>query len=373
MLQTCTHRFLIAIIGSVFLANFAYADGWQFTGALQTPRSNFEAIVLSNGKVLAISGADADDHATPTCELFDPTTMSWSYTGSLVKARSRFQAILLTTGEVLVVGGRQTSGLATASCELYDPNTGTWRLTGRMYEFRDNHRACLLADGKVLVTGGTSFVPQFVMKSAEIYDRATETWTQTKDMGSARFNHSQTLLADGKVLVVGGSGNGGDRNSVPLSELYDPMTNQWSKVSPIKEPTQLHEAVTLGDGSVLVCGGWTLPANAPHASASTYLYTQSYALERVSDMLEGRSAFRAILMQDGSVLAAGGLNSSDDSLSSVERFSPESKIWSAAAGLNMGRYAFAVAKLADGRVLAIGGLHGSNYVNSVEVYDPSTP
>ena len=71
---------------------------------------------------------------------------------------------------------------------------------GNMTTARTGHTATLLLNGKVLITGGSKERPA----SAELFDPVTNTFTRTGNMTTGRFGNSATLLADGRVLVVGG-------------------------------------------------------------------------------------------------------------------------------------------------------------------------
>jgi hypothetical protein len=60
---------------------------------------------------------------------------------------------------------------------------------------RTGHTATLLLNGKVLITGGSREGPA----SAELFDPVTNTFTRTGDMTTVRFGNSATLLPDGTV------------------------------------------------------------------------------------------------------------------------------------------------------------------------------
>ena len=64
---------------------------------------------------------------------------------------------------------------------------------------RINHTATLLLNGQLLVTGGNEDPG-----SAEVYDPVSESWTRTKNLSPSRARHTATLLPNGQVLVAGG-------------------------------------------------------------------------------------------------------------------------------------------------------------------------
>jgi hypothetical protein len=66
--------------------------------------------------------------------------------------------------------------------------------------------------------------------------------------------HAATLLAAGKVLVTGGTpDNNGNPSSV--AELFNPATNASSTSGNMVFARTSHAAVLLNDGTVLLAGG----------------------------------------------------------------------------------------------------------------------
>lgn len=63
--------------------------------------------------------------------------------------------------------------------------------------------------------------------------------------------HSATLLRNNKVLVTVGSNN----SNRASSELYDPATGTWSTVGELKYRRDKNTATLLNDGTVLAAGG----------------------------------------------------------------------------------------------------------------------
>jgi hypothetical protein len=95
----------------------------QTTGAFtltgsQTNVQGGPATLLGDGQVLFAGGYNGSSLATS--ELYNPTTGMFSLTGSMNTARNGPAAVLLANGQVLVVGGANSSGVL-ASAELYAP------------------------------------------------------------------------------------------------------------------------------------------------------------------------------------------------------------------------------------------------------------
>src|SRR5262245_32951484 len=99
---------------------------------------------------------------------------------------------------------------------------GTFVSTADMTTGRIGHTATLLLNGKVLIAGGVSpDTPGWhPLASAELFDPVTEIFTRTGDMTVPRSGHTATLLPDGRVLIT--SGDWHSEADPGTAELYDP-------------------------------------------------------------------------------------------------------------------------------------------------------
>ncbi len=151
----------------------------------------------------------------------------------------------------------------------------------------------------------------------------TPGWSAAAVMTTPRYAAKAVRLLSGKVLVLGGANSTGNLLS---PEIYDPNGN---------------------DGA----GSWTETKN----------------------MNTPRSSAGVVLLSSGKVIVAGGKNSSNTVLKSVEIFDPDNNSWSSAQDMLAERYGAGIALLADGRVLVAGGSGtGDNYyLTSSEIFDPN--
>jgi N-acetylneuraminic acid mutarotase len=242
------------------------SNQWVPTGPLTAPRWQPHTVLLPNGSVLLI-GQDQSGASGAVAEEYDPSTNAWS----ALAARPELQAIetvtLLRSGKVLVTGtfGPQEYGAA-AGAVLFDPISNTWSTVASPALTRLFPTATLMPDGDLLLLGGIHYGEHWsserfdALSSAEEYDPVTNSWTPVAPMRQARWGQTATLMPGGDVLVVGGSeetgtfgfNEGGLRNA----ELYDPATDSWQATSPPAVGRRNHTATLLPDGNVLVAGGW---------------------------------------------------------------------------------------------------------------------
>lgn len=235
-------------------------NAWSDAASMSVPRIGLTLTPLPDGRVLAAGGSDnvaGEDIQFKSAELYDPATNTWAPAADMSVARYKHTAIVLENGKVLVVGGANTDGGILASTELYDPATNTWTPAGPLPGgARGSLAATKLGDGRVLVVGGcrpcnNTFV--IARDSADIYDPATNAWSPAAPMRDERWFATATLLENGRVVVVGGLDS--DRVTLWSSEVYDPATNAWVRGPALEQPRYGHSATLISNGVVLVTGG----------------------------------------------------------------------------------------------------------------------
>ncbi|WP_437593625.1 kelch repeat-containing protein [Sorangium sp. So ce1000] len=292
-------------------------NGWTSAATPAVSHSWSTTTRLGNGKVLLAGTTLAV--TTDSAELYDPAGNSWSPVGAASSSRSDHTATVLSDGRVLIVGGRSTGGTPVPlnTVTIFDPATTMWTVKASMSVARVNHAATLLGNGKVLVTGG--FNVGGYLNSSEIYDPGTNTWTSAAPMNSARAEHTLTLMLNGKVLVAGGH-DSSTYSTVP--QVYDPGLNTWNNTTSITARAG-HVAIELNDSSILVVGGFNGSFSSPTVLASALIY---YPLSNVWSTAQSLSTARRIPLAtelgDGRVLVTGGFGSGGTMLSSSEIYSP---------------------------------------------------
>jgi hypothetical protein len=361
---------------------------WQRTFLMSSPRADFTATLLQNGKVLLAGGESSATANTPTVDLFDPVTNSITPAAPMANARSGHTATLLPNGKVLVVGGSARGPMPGSSypgvaslntAEIYDPATNSWAAAASMASARTHHAAVLLTNGKVLVTGGSGNWSNPAGASnptgAEIYDPPTNTWTSIGSIAPDTRPNSPTatLLKDGRVMIAGGS----DSTTEPVAadvQLYDSSQSVigYAHAIPPAGGRNGATATLLRDGTVLIVGGQhsTSPAG---AQSSTDIYdpaNDSFSAGPPTNV--GHCNHTATLLQNGLLLVAGGQCGTSDSIAVSELYDPITRKWWPAGQFGDPRGHFVAVLLNDGRVLAAGGIFpGGTRASDTEIYTPA--
>lgn len=183
-----------------------------------------------------------------------------------------------------------------------------------------------------------------------------------------RAAHTATLLADGRVLIAGGCAVDGCRTSEvePSSEFYVPGRG-FMPGPPMLHPRSSHTATRLGDGRVLIVGGWAQEGTAPVAEAEMF--------DPATGTFQSAGTFQGggILLRDGRVLTVGVGNGPRNLTADVGIFDPATGSHTPGAAIPQPRHAAAAIVLPDGDVLITGGQDGPQHgLLSTLIYDPDS-
>jgi hypothetical protein len=221
-----------------------------------------QSVLLNNGQVLLVGGANENGGGNNQPELYDPVTGKFSMAGSLPVAYAGntcqgVAATLLASGKVLLVWEENYA-------QIYDPATHTFT-AGAANSFNYNDglpSSTLLMDGSVLVAGG--YWDGGIFNTAYTFDEASGVFTATGDMSTGHVYDTATLLPDGTLLVAGSCYIG--LYPIPDSDIYNPASRMFSRAYNMVMPRCWQTATLLNGGQVLITGGFT---GTPYITTST--------------------------------------------------------------------------------------------------------
>jgi hypothetical protein len=335
---------------------------------------------------------------------------------------------LLSNGKILVVSGSGNYPAETIySVGVWDPATNTISTQTQSWDMFCNGMI-VLPDGRPFIMGGNlQYDPFFGWNRTSIYNPAAVSpkpnFVDTEDMAHGRWYPTSTVLGDGRVLIFSGLDENGNTNpqteiytvgagwappvvaawtpplyprmhvlpngkvfysgSTTQSRLFDPVANTWSNVI----ATTIYGGTRTYGSSVLLP---LTPANsyAPKviifgggnpATATTEIIDLSVpapAWTKGPAMSAPRIEMNATILPNGKVLTVGGsLNDEDTSTASLnaDLYDPATNKMSSAGANAVPRLYHSVALLLpDATVWVAGGnpTRGT-YDPSVEVYSPA--
>lgn len=255
---------------------------------------------------------------------------------------------------------------------------GAFRPVGSMTTARFEAGAALLNDGRVLVMGGNQGGSG--LASAEVYDPTSCSFSATNWLTDQRRIYSATLLRDGRVLVAGGFDNLEKGIGIGMSSalLYDPASATFSPTGSMTTARGGHSAVLLQDGSVLIAGGTAGACCEPIYVTSTELYDPATGkFRRTASIPASLGDWVSALLPDGRVLFVGGSGRFDNPPAPADLYDPATGTFSPTGSMIAG-WAGTATLLHDGRVLVVGRQTNlpvgtmPAWLPDAELYDPKT-
>jgi hypothetical protein len=281
-------------------------------------------------------------------------------------------AHLLPTGEVLASSGQDLG----ATARVWNPTTNTFtsvNVSTGTNIFCSGH--CHLADGRIIVGGGHN-ATHVGLTDTNIYDPVSRQWTRVASMHTPRWYPTLTTLGNGRILVTAGEINCDGCNAL-FPEVYDPATNTWTELSSASAsfPYYPHMFV-LPDGRVLA-------ASTTEESIVTRALDVATQTWSVVDPLPVDGGSAAMFLP-GKVIKSGTSTNPDDPVvpaaptTYVLDTTQPTPTWRQTASMALARSFHTLTVLPDGNVLATGGgpttdaIGLSSAIKEAELWSPVT-
>ena len=207
----------------------------------------------------------------------------------------------------------------------------------------------------------------------------------TSDLARSYDGSAAVALADGRVLILGGGSINTSTGDLEMAsdeiQVYDPRYGIVSVVSErLSVPRAFHRATLLNDRRILVTGGVKSVINGQYlvdGTAEVISVNDDGSLSTsgpipmdgglASDT--GRYQHMQVLLNDGTVLIAGGRDTSGP-LSSSTRFFPQTNLFVVQGDLNTPRAdaSITLLKRTQEKALISGGLSDSGPLASTEIF-----
>jgi hypothetical protein len=218
----------------------------------------------------------------------------------------------------------------------------------------------------LLVAGGCN-VDGCVKATDSAFVLSGTSHSRVADLAAARDAHTAVSLGDGRVLVPGGFAGEG-RPPLMGAEIYDPTSGPWTATGSMALGRGGHAAALLGDGRVLVAGGWVGPSTYTDTTEifdpATGQFSPGPRLHHAVDGLAAAS------LPDGCALVVGGQVGVQVATGQAVTICPDA-VARQVESLATARFKHGVVVLGSGRVLVVGGtLDDTILLRSTEVYDP---
>ena len=154
--------------------------------------------------------------------------------------------------------------------------------------------------------------------------------------------------------------------------LFAQTQGLWTTTGTMQTGREFNAQVKIAGGKVLSTGGVD---NSNNILSSAEIYSASSGKWTLTgSMANPREYFTVVTLTTGKVLVAGGFGTGSVVLSSAELYDPTSGTWSSAGSLSVARAAHTATLLSNGKVLVTGGCTSNpcgTYTGVSELYDPT--
>ncbi|CAF2172856.1 unnamed protein product [Rotaria magnacalcarata] len=285
--------------------------------------------------------------------------------------RDHRATLISQDNSVLITGGIGSSGTH-ASTEKYLPSTGCFKMVGIMSTSRAFHTADQLSSlsGLVLIAGGSNSQ----VFTADLFDPMTGN-TSTIFM-LHRTAHTSTILSSPTLMLIGGLvGIGFSIKPQNTGQLFAVGTPPSFKSVPntMTDVRQSHTATRLGDSSdlVLIVGGF---GNSFLSSASLYNMSSNMFVPLAAKLPTVLAFHTAAYLPPpiNKVLIAGGHNGSNYLNTLIVFDAVTLSFTTVTSTMSTGRSQHTATLLSNGKVLIVGGLKitdSSLATNTCDVID----
>lgn len=292
-------------------------DGkWQEKPSMPTKRSDIAATGIDK-KIYVTGGHDYYGEGTfNKLEVYDTETSTWdSKKASMLNPRWG-HASNQANGNLYVFGGSRID--FESSVEMYDPSKDLWTKISDIPTPRGGLGA-VNVNGLIYTVGG--YTKDGYTGVVEVFDPTNRKWNVSKkQMPTPRSNFGIGVL-NGKIYVVGGKN--GDGNYSDVVEIYDPITDQWSKKEVQTEKRWGLQVVEFANDLNKI-GGFN-----PYGLEGSSLYFNDFVCinwGKWKNIKIARSGHAAVTIKSNTpngdkIYVIGGYNDKDGTLNSVEEFS----------------------------------------------------
>ena len=322
---------------------------WEQITEIPTKRKGFSTAVVDD-KIYLIGGSLFENGRGPfglsTVEVYDPKINNWQRVADMPTPRADARTAVVN-GTIYVFGGY--SGIDNRGenfkfldiVEAYNPQTNTWVRKENMPFPCINFGIGVVA-GQVYIIGGLADFNYGIPNSlewtdrVEAYDPKTDTWTKRAKMPTRRDYFGVGVVSN-RIYLIGGRGwpqvgNLGG-SFLPVTEEYNPETNQWQKKNDILDLRLYSSTVVVGD-QIFMIGGFVWQDGLRKDPATVDAYNpETDEWNDMPPMPTGKTPFGVAIVK-GKIYVFGGEGEDGEYLSTVEVFDPGFRAVAAAGKLS---------------------------------------
>ena len=243
-------------------------DQWAI---LPPPLQEFTLATL-RGQLLAVGGREVIEKSNKIFT-FDERSEKWVQSYSPMPKAVTFPAVAEYQHWLMVAGGRISNGFQILDVNILDTDDDTWKAAQPLPTFEAYCSTVTTnkEDLMYLVGQATKTVLRAYGPALAFGDRS-KTW---ETLPNAPYYHSSPVtIGNNALLTVGGSDKPGGSICTTSIQMYNPSTNQWTKVGDLPEP-MVDPFCVIDNSELFVLGNSSL--------RSIYVSKLNYSYQEISD------------------------------------------------------------------------------------------
>ena len=207
----------------------------QWTELPPPPVENFTIATL-RGRLLVVGGAEKSTYmyrATNTILTFHEHSRQWIRSHPAMPTVLTNPAVIGYQDRLIVAGGRNSENNRIPDVNVLDTTSNKWK-TAQPLPNTDNYCTVLIEDTLYLVGQNTQTVLRAHVPTL-ISGVKSGVW---ETLPNAPFYGSSPVTIGNTLLTVGGSDEPWSGNPTTSIHMYNPTTNQWTRVGDLSEPME---------------------------------------------------------------------------------------------------------------------------------------
>jgi uncharacterized protein (TIGR03437 family) len=260
-------RLFLAASWAAFSFSALFAQGqlppntWTTGTPMPTPREGAYTGVVGT-KIYVIGGSN-NSTVLGVNEVYDTSADTWSTAAPMPTARF-LGASAVVNNIIYTIGGGTTAG-AVSTVEAYDPASDTWVSKAPMPIANDSMYATVV-NNIVYVIGGCCNAGGVRLANVMSYNPATNSWSVLAPLKTPK---SQSALGFLGSTIISAGGLLTNSNATTDNEAYNIANNTWTTLPPLPSPRHAGCFETAGD-TLYFAGGHSIGNGNPVATMDAY-------------------------------------------------------------------------------------------------------
>ena len=212
-------------------------------------------MTVINHHLTLVGGGVSRGEVTNQLAVYEPSSQHWTYPYNPMPTPRHRPAVLMYDIWLLVAGGYGATWTNLATVELFNTSMNQWLATSSLPRPCDLLTSAIVEDYGYLVMYSKQVfrvsLPDIISQTVDqsTASKSPALWCRLPD---TPLSCSMAISLHGYLLAVGGYHDNHTRTDI---HLYQPESEQWTKVGDLPNAREYCSCVVLPSGELLVAGG----------------------------------------------------------------------------------------------------------------------